>query len=650
VEVLRGPQGTLYGRNSTGGVINLISTRPVHELGGNGEIEGGNYGLYRIEGGVNLPASETFAMRLAFRKYKHRGYYDSGLDDANQTSGRLSGLWTPSDAFKLYASADYEVSDRLGNGTGIIEARRPAAAGTVVQPLNSQLVNSDPFKLNAYNDPYYQSWDNKEKQTTWGANVQADWELSFADLTAQIGNRHLKMDWTTTQGTSGIVPNPAGSTTLSRLPGLDISPASSSTWSGEVRLTAKPDNPLQWVAGLFYFRESMDGGRCQTPTKTSTVCALDLGLLDMHTKSYAAFGQVTWTPPSMTKLHLTGGIRYSNDDKDGISTLAVRNPATGQALVYWYNAVQLIGPPAAAAGVAIPGAVAPGRLTQKGDQTTGVVNIAYDITDANMAFLRLSTGYQAGGIAYGSSPLFEPEKVTAYELGSRNRFLNNRLQVNVDAWYYDYKGQTQTVTVPNLVPPNIPGLLDLTVASIGKLMYKGISANVLFAATDRSRLEFFAQYLPSANYVSFLIPSKFPQAPLRDLNGVPIAGSNAQNISGQRVPNAPKVTGRVGYSYTFNLANGTLEPQVDVQWAGRTQISTTTVAGTIQNIERNAYQSGDVSLQYTPTGGRWSIRGYVNNVTDERVPFPGTYALQTGLVVGGFMTPRTYGATLRLKF
>ena len=108
IEVLAGPQGTLYGRNSAGGAVNLITAKPnTRALEGFAEVEAGSYNLLQTNAAINLPLSETFAIRLAGRRYRHDGYYtDTGTDDADQTSGRAEALWTPTDGQRLLVTVD----------------------------------------------------------------------------------------------------------------------------------------------------------------------------------------------------------------------------------------------------------------------------------------------------------------------------------------------------------------------------------------------------------------------------------------------------------------------------------------------------------------------------------------------------------------
>ncbi len=632
VEVLQGPQGTLYGRNATGGVINIVTQRPKNYFEGYAEVEAGSDELYRVETGVSLPLADTLAVRIALRKYEHDGYYDLGFEDANQTGGRISALWTPTERLSVFASADYQVSDRNGGqtyGISVVEARtRPGN----LPPLTGYVV-SDPFDVNQALFPAL--GPQQEYQKTRGANVQADYDLGFATLTGQVGYRKVEQDVALV---SAI--NPA----TRAAPGYSLALGGSESTSTELRLTSTENRRLQWVGGLYYFSETNDSLACVLPSFTAprNACVVRLDNPSQDVKSYAVFGQATWTPAVLDeRLHLTLGLRYNYDEKDA---------QTGTAAfgIFSRNGVFTD-----AAGVGLNGAVVPDELSADWERTTGKIGAAFDITDQNMVFANVSTGYQAGGFAFGTQPQFKPETITAYELGSKNRFLDERLQVNVDLFRYDYENQTQTVRIP----PDRPGIpfLDLTVVSIGKLVYEGASLETIFAPGRRDRFDLDLEYLRKANYKDFVIPAKFVASPPLNMQGLP-TGQPAGVFTGARVNNAPKWRGRAGYTHIFGLSNGfELEAHGDVQFADTTYLSQAPAyPGTLQSYARPAYASGDLSFSLRPDNERWQLTAYVNNVTDERTVAQADYDSQTapatGLVLATYMPPRTYGLMLRAGF
>jgi iron complex outermembrane receptor protein len=508
---------------------------------------------------------------------------------------------------------------------------------------------SEPYDRNNYLYPSTDPRSNAsaEKQQTRGLNLQVDYDLGFATLTGQVGNRHVSQR-NSDLGGGGVntAPTPLG--VPSRPLTIQSIPAESDTWSGEVRLTSASDEPLEWVGGLFYFNERNSGALC--PLLAPGVCLLDVASPEGKTESYAAFGQTTWTP--IDKLHLTLGLRYNNDHKEGVSSLTARSffappfPINLQIV----NGVQTIAPSVNPALPGVPtGNTPPSKLEDTWEKVTGSFGVAYDFTDDNMAYVRVATGYSAGGIAYGSQPVYEPETIRSYELGTKNRFLDGRLQVNMDAWRYEYKGTTQNVIVPSPTAPS-PPFNDLTVANIGELLYMGVSSEIIFALTERDRIDAFLQAMPTARYEDFVVPAQFGLIPKLDLRGVPLP-ENPNDFTGDRVPATPRWSGRLGYTHSFSLFGGNLDAHLDVQFADKTHMTTLASADTLQDYERPTYGSGDVRLTYSPQSERWNVTAFCNNVTDERVvSSPTTYNANTGFISGNYMPPRIYGLIARVNF
>jgi iron complex outermembrane receptor protein len=651
IEILRGPQGTLYGRNATGGVVNLITKRPGKEVGGYLEVEGGNYDLYRVEGAVSLPVSDTLSSRVAFRRLKRDGYMENGLDDADSLSGRLSLLWTPTDRLDVYLSADYQLSDRLGSESDAIfgaEYRATGPNGPLLPPL-SQYVKSDPFDLNLLSTPLpLKASGAYEKQTTWGFNFTANYDLEWSTLTAQVGSRNLVQDLASVDSISNVMPTPTGGPAAT--PGLSVIPGKSQTWSGEIRLASNPGGPIEWVGGLFYFHEENSGGRCSYATLIRDYCVFQYGVTGSVTNAYAGFGQATWTPPSFDKLHVTAGLRYNHDKKHGNTFFQLRNfipgiPGLpiGAPSVRWVNGVQVIGP------LAVPGVTAPDVVRTTSKKVTGSFGLAYDVTEENLVYGRFAKGFQPSAVGIGSSPIIKPERITSYELGTKNRFLNGRLQVNIDLWRYNYHNIAQVVATPSPTPP-VPVLLDLSIVSIGQVTYEGASLDTQWALTSNDRLGFYVQYMPTAKLKDYVIPALYPQVPLFDRLGR-ITNLNPQNYSGTRFPDAPKWTGRVDYSHTFQLESAELEIGAALRFQGKNKLQSLAYPDTNNEVLRDGYAMGDIQVNYRPSGGAWTIGAYVNNVTDEVVPhYYGTYQPTTGFTTASLLPPRTFGVIVRATF
>ncbi len=615
LEVLKGPQGTLYGRNAAAGVINIITNRAkfgVFSVSGLTEV--GNYDLRRGEYAVNVPVGEDFAMRAAFRYYTRGGYYDGGFEDADQKGLRLSAGWRITPKATLSMSGDYEINDRNGTAPNVVietRYRQAAANGALNLPIAVTAL-SNPYDFDARLYPLGIGRSN-EYQRSRGVQVTLDYDLDFATLTTQVGNRNVRQE--------GLLLSAANPLTPATLPGFSYIPSHSDTTSIETRLASNSSRPLQWVAGLYFFTESADGTNCSLGftgplPPPNSICGLDIRTISSLAQSYAGFGQATWTPAfADERLHLTAGLRYNADYKKQLNVSKLPGGTSSKA--------------------------------NNGDwkATTFKLGAAYDITSRNMVYANTSTGFKAGGFAYGSQPEFQPENIQAWEVGTKNRFFDGKLQVNVDAYRYNYKNIQTNVTVPSPTPPS-PPFLDLTVVSVGKAHYQGGGLETIYALTDNDRLDLSVQYL-KARYANYVVPARFSSAAPLDMMGRPtgqVAGVN----SGLQVPNTPKWSGRAGYGHTFDLAAGSVEARADVQFSGKTPLALAN-PGTIQDYVRDSYAKGDISLRYEPTDGRWNITGYVNNVTKERI-VAGAAWQTNGLVTGSYMEPRTYGVIVGANF
>ncbi|KPF90506.1 hypothetical protein IP81_15140 [Novosphingobium sp. AAP83] len=636
LEILKGPQGTLYGRNATAGVINLISTRPKDYLGGYAEVEVGNYGLTRVEGALNVPLSDTLAVRAAGRLFERDPFYENGMDDADQSSGRVSMLWTPTAAFKLYLSADLSVSDRVGlrgAGTAVAAARNRSQNNPnapIRPPFTNALLTGSPFGFNPVLDPIGLG-PQREYQRVWGYNAQADYDLGFATATAQYGRRETRFEFDQISEGSPV----PGAT----LPGYSAARARSKTDSVELRLASNGQTALQWVAGLFYFREDNGGSQCQRANfDTASPCTLTIDTPFQLSNSYAVFGDATWTPEALdNRLHVTVGVRYNHDNKEAIATTTS---------IFGVNARN--GVLTDANGVGLNGAVVPDLLTLSADRVTGRFGLAFDVTEDNLIYASYSTGYQAGGFAFGSSPEFAPETIKAFEFGMKNQFFDRRLQVNLEFFHYDYTNQAVNVRVPSPTPPN-PPFLDQTVISIGRLRYVGGALSIIAAPTPRDQFSLNLSVIPQAEFLDFVIPPRFQLGLPLNFEGRP-TGASAGNLNGGRMPNVPRWAGNVSYSHTFDLFDGKLVAQGDAQFWGNTPFGEA-LPGTIQEFVRPSAVRGDLTLTYTFPDERLSLVGYVNNITDEAtVLAAGGYNGNTGLIGGLFMPPRTFGGIVRFRY
>jgi iron complex outermembrane receptor protein len=283
VEVLRGPQGTLYGRNATAGAINVITKKPkLGDYEGYGSVDVGNYGALTTSGAVNIPVGDTLAVRAAFQQSRHDGYVTAlnkgpgtgGNDryDQDDKSARVQALWKPSDVFSVRLTADYLHQGGAGGGD---------------QTYGTARVTGDPWTCNCSVNLYR----NNKFFSTGG---EANWDLGFATLTYLMGYNFSRLDRNGENASTGAP---------SYFKGKDH------TWSHELRLGGETGD-LKWVVGLYRFTED---NNVDFRVFLATNSYLSFIQPEVTAESWAAFGQGTYAVTD--RLRLTAGLRYTEDQK-----------------------------------------------------------------------------------------------------------------------------------------------------------------------------------------------------------------------------------------------------------------------------------------------------------------------------------------------
>lgn len=664
IEVLAGPQGTLYGRNSAGGTVNIITNKPTQTLGGNASLDYGNYNAITAQAAMNIPLSDTLAIRGAFYHNSHDGYVrDQGLDDANQTSGRFSALWKPTDADSVLFTADVQKIGGKGTAGSLITEvlKQPTiltntttgavsvvAAGTpngVVVPI---LTGTDAHHLAAQSG----SADlNQQNTHASGLMGQYDHDFGWATLTAQASFR--KTDTHNTSGSiSGLAQDPRLVTAGVIRPAARGFLDANSNWNTqEVRLTSPSGQELTWVVGAYRFQEKSTDNHNGSyavlyPNVTGTIgqvtytdpltISSDIANTLNKADAYAGFGQVVYSPSFVPGLHLTGGIRYNTEDKEG-SGYQTTGGATNPLSVF-------------------------NNSKKSWDSTTYKANIAYDITPDNKVYVDYSTGFKSGGFAFGRTPGYDPETIKAYEIGSKNQFFNNTLRVNFSAWHYDYRNMISTALEyyfdPNLNRPN--GALASVNAP--KAKYDGQSITVDWLPTQNDTINVSVTHA-KGKYTQFDLRDRYVLAIQNNL----IAGATLDifDYSGVQQQLTPDFSGNLSYDHVFNVANGTLDLQLATHYTGERTSAIVSPKQFNNYFVLPDYHTEDISLRYQQTGSEWSISGYVRNVLDDDTPTSVgytsnlaaaapidytdsrvTYAYRTAT----YGPPRTFGVIFSTKF
>lgn len=570
VEVLAGPQGTLFGRNAVAGVINIITRKPQPEFAAGAELEAGSDSLVRATGVLNLPVSETVAMRVAGQSLVRDGYFANGLDDADQQSARAGVAWIASDLSRWLFTADYSRNTPRGPADNLVIAGVPGN-GLEAPPLrdNSLLYGS---AARASRD-----------QEFWGAALQFDHDFSGATFTLQASYRDVYQ--------------------LDRIYGAQnlANPVEfGRSHTLEARVASLSGGKWEYVGGLYFLHESKYGGTATYADLFSETLATQIRILGQETDAGAAFGQVTYTPRD--RLHLTLGLRYNYDYKWS-SSLVLAPPDT-----VFYQA---------------PEADHWDKLTWKG-------SVGFDLRPESLVFASIATGYKSGTFAFGPTPRVNPQDVLAYEIGTKNRFFDDRLQLNFNAYYSDYQSFEQPYTTP------IPGttFFLVRVTNTGGAIIRGADLEADWAATATDRFRARINYLDT----------EYRQFDLTPFGGL--------DYSGRALTNTPPWAVNVGYTRTWRGPVGTVDFNVDTQYRASRGISTPgnyDLSG--EPFLQEAHTVVDLGLRYLAAGGNWSLAAYANNAFDEVYFSQANFNSQRGYnVYAQIAPPRTYGLILGVNF
>jgi iron complex outermembrane recepter protein len=592
IEVLRGPQGTLYGRNATGGAINVITKAPnFTEFDGTADVMFGNYDARRARVAINLPlVTDHVALRVSGVTDSHDGYeknllYPDGSDnpddlDVNAFRAQLGMRFT--DDVDLTLRTD--TTTRGGRGPGdqvqgpygipALTAPSPLGYGAPPNP-NIPLVTSQDL-LSHFN----------VKET--GVSGELHWHgLGGAGLTVIAADRDQNYSFLQDLDTTGAHLTSLLATQQARQDSV------------EVRLASESSGSLTWQVGAYYFREAgfTDADLSFFAPSGFVLLSTD-PRLDIKSRSEALFGQAAYALSD--RLNLTVGLRYTRDEKD--------------ALQY-----------ARTAG--FPDLVTP--KSNSWSSPTGKVTLDYTLNSDAFLYGTISRGYKAGGYSL-DGPAFNPEYIWAYEAGLKTRLFDRRLQLNFSA--FDYNQKNLQVTQTGSGDSGAPTLITENAAAATTR-----GAEVEFQATPVRDLQLRGSvaYL-NAHYNRYL--SLDPVKP----------AAGRQNLDGRPAVFAPDWNVSIDASYRWGLGRlGSLEPGVSFYWADKQVLRVfATAPGDIQP----AYDTVDLRLLYRPLVGRWSIEAFAENAGDTKYKLNSTASVLTNNIDVFYAPPRTYGMKVAVDF
>jgi iron complex outermembrane receptor protein len=569
IEVLRGPQGTLYGRNATAGAVNIASVKPTDDWKLDAAAEIGNYGTINLDVGATIPVSDTLSFRVAGTRKTHEGYRNNpGLkdgDDANVTGGRVHALWTPTDRLSVLVTGEMTRVDGVGSTIKGVPYSDVNADGTL------DIGSSKTYALN--NQGY-------TRIRTKAVRTAISYDMDFATLSFFGGfqkstlNRDNDQDGGTLY-TYGFQQNE------------DVKDQ-----NYELRLSSNNKSGFTWQLGGYFFKETdalntffqVHGATGTAPFNFYTFD------YDVGSKSKAAFAQVGYDLTDQLKVE--AGVRYTKDNKYQVG----------------YNI--------------IAGAYSDLDNHYSGDQITWHAGLNYQATADNLFYAKVDKGYKAGGYTTNSS--FGPETIVAYEIGSKNRFLGNALQVNLSGFYYDYSDlQTQQED---------PATALVYTLNAGKARVWGAELETVWLVTPDTRIDANVAWL-DAKYSDFCTVTA-------------ATCPAASDLAGNRLTQAPEWTLSGGIQHDFHLLGGTLTPRVQTRYQSKSYFTFFNTAAE----QQPGYWKSDAQITYAPDDGPFSITAYVRNIEDNTILTANSNAGYASAYLVQFAAPRTYGARLTYSF
>ncbi|WP_375382352.1 TonB-dependent receptor [uncultured Sphingomonas sp.] len=655
IEVLKGPQGTLYGRNATGGAINVLPTQPkLGEFSGFGSVSYGDYNALNFQGAVNVPMGDKGALRISTNIVDRGAYLSDGESNEKVQAGRfqLKSELTPQ--LTVRVSGDYAHVGGAGNGYGVVDSYKydptlsslPLGQRFDVTPsgidpsqgvfspasqayLQAQRAGPSGRNLNALPAFPYQA------NNFYGANAQIDYQTGLGTLTVVPAYRYSKL-------------NDLGGTLASV---LDKETAEQT--SVEVRLGKTGVGIFDYNVGIYYFDESIKDHLAVNQEALAVQQNYTTG-----TESYAGFGRLTVHIGQ--RLRLVGGARYTHDDKrfngqsNRVTIVCTAGNCPTAPLFPFFNTFADIPFALPAFGVASGvGPVAGTRIT-RGDVVVNASQsigkgtyrgaVEFDLAPRSLLYASVETGYRSGGFSLASGyETYQPEYITAYTAGSKNRFFDNRLQLNFEGFYWKYRNQQIShVGIDNT------GQQGNFTQNIGTSSIKGGEAEVRLLVTPTTELSADLQYL-STKYDSFTYLAPVGTAPPYTTCAVsPTTGGVFYNVdcSGKPAYNSPK--------WTLNLAAQKTVPIGDykVVFGADTQLRSSQYIGfEYRPAQLAPYNSRtNATISFGDARDRWTISGFVRNIEGDRTP---TFASNVSIgSLDAVITspPRTYGVRLGAKF
>jgi len=697
VEVLRGPQSTLFGKNTTAGVVSIITKAPTYDIGVEGELTYGNYNAFIAKGAVNLPVIEDkLAVRLDVNWNQRDGVIENfdgrELNEKNRYGFRGQVLYEPSENTRVRIIADYTDLDEECCAAPFFDIT-PTTQG-ILTALGSSITGVDlESRTTAINGNVL------GKLQTYGFSAQIDHDFENFTLTSITAYR----DYDELQDIDADFSD----INLNKFRTLN---QEYNTFTQEIRLASTTDGPIDWMIGAYYFNQDLlaTNSTVQGPALrpfgdaltggaiTSLEAGLGLpagtfladgsgqlaGIFNQSNESYSVFAQADWHVTD--KLTVTAGVRYTDEKKDLTTDITIDDPFAALDFVQIFigqavagavadavtaglpqSVIDTVVIPQATAGAAAvandpninpllglgalqffpPAGNVSGDISD--DAFTGNVIITYDVSEELNVYASYSRGYKAGGFSLDSAAArvgtfsFGNETANSFELGVKARLMDNRMSLDFALFDHSVDDFQENLFVgTNFIPGNVPKVQIRGLEFDGKLQ-----ASPELLLTAGFAWNFTAEYADFPN-------GPCPAVAQENCRAVQAEGGTAvvlvNDLSGQRLPEVPKLSGNVTATYVRSVGN-------DLEMFARAELFYNSFAllsndGDPRQVQ-DKYALVSASVGVGADDGSWQLQFWGRNLFDE------VYVIDSfnSTIPGGSLNayvgdPRTYGLTLRFRY
>ncbi len=640
VEVLKGPQGTVYGRNSTAGVVNVISKRPnLTELQGRVDVVAGDYGLLRTEGAINLPiVGEQFAVRFSglyedrdgYNEHDGLGVPSENSDNRDNKAFKARVLWAPTDRVSWLLGA--EAGSQEGPGPRVpLDFKHLIPFEDQEQRLKEAGL-ATPATLGTLNflapQPYYGrlpkhiqdriASDERFVPISPGTGAITPEELApDSDLTSDAYLSELGIDFDAIEinflaGYRQSDEDYVGTGSWWGLPNT-VTNFFSKDEERSYELRVSGGERFYWKAGLYRYEQESE--------VNSTVT----GVIDSYDEeSLGVFG--TGTLELADALRLTVGVRYSEDEIDGSreAYVTARRPTPS----FFEQSVKF-------------------------ENWSGRFSVDWDMSAESMLYATISSGYKTGGVNFTSSrnPTYDEETVLSYEIGSKNILLDGALQLNASVFYNDYTDLQDLGSVPVLkldengalvTDPETGGRVverfETVASNISDVDMYGAEVEWIWQATSDLRLD--------GSWA--ILETEINEGVIEDPTLASVLRSAPSplfiDVSGNQMVRAPESSFRLGLEYTQRFSWGDLVPRIDFYWEDDTYHD---LINRDQSIQE-AWTRTDVGITYHSNDDKLLVQLWARNLEDDAIR---SSIRQTSIgAISILMPPRTYGVRVGYQF